>query len=424
MTEQHFELIVAGGGYAGCAAALAAARDGCRVLLIEDGGALGGAAVNCLVNPFMDWFTTIEKNGKRERLSLSAGIFEEIRARMAALGGSKSHIFHEEYLKIALDRMLAEAGVTVLFHSRICQAAVEGGKLVSISCANISGLQEYSADYWIDCTGDASLAMLSGCPFRLGREEDSLCQPMTLCFRMVNVDTEHIDRSDIDRLYQQAQKEGRIRNPREDVLMFNTLVPGMIHFNSTRIVKLNPTDPADVSNAEALAREQMMELIDFLCTEVSAFKNARLVSSASHIGVRESRMINGQYLLTENDLKNCTRFDDAIAAGNYDIDIHNPEGTGTSHYYFKPGEYYTIPYRSLVPQCISNLLVAGRCISVTHAAQASIRIMPIVCTLGEAAGTAAAQARRKHLSSMQDVDIRNLQNTLVHNGAFIGISFK
>ena len=130
-------------------------------------------------------------------------------------------------------------------------------------------------------------------------------------------------------------------------------------------------------------------------------------------------MIDGLYLLTEEDLKNCTRFEDAIAAGNYDIDIHNPEGTGTSHYYFKPGEYYTIPYRSLIPRGLSNLLVAGRCISVTHAAQASIRIMPIVCTLGEAAGTAAALAFQNS-QAVFDVSISQLQQLLTQNGAFIG----
>lgn len=419
MCANHFDVIVAGGGYTGCAAALAASRNGCRVLVIEEGGALGGAAVNCLVNPFMDWFTTVEKNGSRERLCLSAGIFEEIRSRMAELGALKSHIFHEEYLKIVLDRMLAEAGVTVLFHSRVCGAHMEDGRLVSVSCANIGGVQSYSADYWVDCTGDASLAVLCGCPYRLGREGDSLCQPMTLCFRMVNVDTDQIDRATIDRQYQQAQREGRIQNPREDVLMFNTLVPGMIHFNSTRIIKLDPTDPMAVSRAEALGREQMLELINFLCAEVPAFKNAKLVSSAAHIGVRESRMIDGLYILNENDLKNCTRFEDAIAAGNYDIDIHNPEGTGTSHYYFKPGEYYTIPYRSLVPVGVDNLLVAGRCISVTHAAQASIRIMPIVCTLGEAAGTALALAHHDSCA-VYKVDVHELRRRLEVQGAFIG----
>ena len=118
-----------------------------------------------------------------------------------------------------------------------------------------------------------------------------------------------------------------------------------------------------------------------------------MTHSAGEIGARESRMIDGEYLLTEEDLRDCVKFDDAIAAGNYDIDIHNPEGTGTSHYYFPAGTWYTIPYRSLLPKNADNLLVAGRCISSTHEAQASYRVMPIVTTLGQAAGRRLREER-------------------------------
>ncbi len=142
--------------------------------------------------------------------------------------------------------------------------------------------------------------------------------------------------------------------------------------------------------------------------------------TASEIGVRESRMIVGDYVLTESDCKNCIKFDDAIAACNYDIDIHNPEGTGTSHYYFPEGQYYTIPYRSLIPKGASNMLVAGRCISSDHGAQASYRIMPTVCCIGEAAGTAAAIAS-KYGANLRAIDTKELQNSLKRNGAFLGI---
>jgi hypothetical protein len=142
--------------------------------------------------------------------------------------------------------------------------------------------------------------------------------------------------------------------------------------------------------------------------------------TAGEIGVRESRMIVGDYILTENDCKNCARFDDAIAACNYDIDIHNPEGTGTSHYYFPEGQYYTIPYRSLIPKGINNMLVAGRCISSDHGAQASYRIMTTVCCIGEAAGTAAALAS-KSKTDVRSVDVKELQSSLTQNGAFLGI---
>ena len=141
--------------------------------------------------------------------------------------------------------------------------------------------------------------------------------------------------------------------------------------------------------------------------------------TAPQIGVRESRKIEGEYVLTGDDLVSCVKFEDSIAAGNYDIDIHNPEGGGTSHYYFKDGEYYTIPYRCLIPKGGKNLLVAGRCVSATHEAQASVRIMPIVCCIGEAAGTAAAAAHKRGVA-VNEADVPEIQNILRGNGAFIG----
>ena len=151
---------------------------------------------------------------------------------------------------------------------------------------------------------------------------------------------------------------------------------------------------------------------------VPGCEKAQLVFSAPVTGVRESRMIDGEHVLTAEELIACTRFEDRIACGNYDIDIHNPEGSGTSHRFFPAGEYYTIPYRSLIPKGADNLLVAGRCISCTHEAQASIRIMPIVCTLGEAAGTAAAVALDSGCS-VRDVDVPELQDRLRKAGACI-----
>jgi hypothetical protein len=192
----------------------------------------------------------------------------------------------------------------------------------------------------------------------------------------------------------------------------------MLHFNTTRVVKKNPTDPFDVTEAEIIARRQVFEMYDFLKANAKGFENSCLLMTASEIGVRESRMIVGEYILTEKECRDCTKFDDAIAACNYDIDIHNPEGAGTSHYYFGPGEYYTIPYRCLIPKGTKNMLVAGRCISSDHGAQASYRIMPTVCTIGEAAGTAMSLYNG---TDVRDVDVKKLQEILKKNNAFIGI---
>lgn len=422
MVMQAYDVIVAGGGLTGCAAAIAAARQGMRVLLVEQSGFLGGALGNALVNPFMAYWTSVEEGGEKKKLQLSAGLFSEILEELETIGGLKGTMFHEEYMKLVLDRMVAASGAKALLHVTLCGVQKENSGIRSIEVVGKSGRLTFSARYFIDCTGDADLAVMAGCPTHLGRPEDHLCQPMTLCFRLSNVDMDAYaqNRSKINGLYQQFQREGKIKNPREDVLIFHHPVKNTLHFNTTRVVKLNPVDPFDLTAAEMQAREQMFEMYHFLRENIEGFENADISMSAPQIGVRESRMIDGRHVLTVEELKDCTRFDDAIAAGNYDVDIHNPSGAGTSHYYFKEGEYYTIPYRSLQPLGANNLLVAGRCISSTHEAQASYRIMPIVTTLGEAAGVAAAVAAKQD-ATVADADIREIQSILKQNGAFIGI---
>ena len=422
---KKYDIIVAGGGFAGAAAAISAGRLGKKVLLFDKSNCLGGAACNCLVFPFMPYTTKID--GKKK--DLSAGIFAEIIDRMNEIRlqtGETRHMegrsaFSEEHLKLVLNRMAQEAGVELLYHAFLSGVKTNGQKIESVSVAAKSGVTELFADMFIDATGDADLAYLSGCPYHLGREDDNLCQPMTLCFRVANVDMEKFieEKPKINELYKKLKAEGKIRNPREDVLVFTNLVQkNILHFNTTRIVKLNPTDPFDVTKAEIEAREQVFELYLLIKNNFESFRNAELLSTAADIGVRESRMIDGLHLLTGKELVDCAKFEDSIACGNYDIDIHSPDGAGTSHHYFKEGTYYEIPYRCLVPQNIDNLLVAGRCISADHEAQASVRIMPIVCCLGEAAGTAAAVAH-KNGTSTKNADISQIQKILIGNGAVI-----
>jgi len=183
---------------------------------------------------------------------------------------------------------------------------------------------------------------------------------------------------------------------------------------------MDPTSPEDVTKAELLARRQVFEIYEFLKKHADGLENSFLMMTAAEIGVRESRMIVGDHVLTEQDCVSLTKFEDAIAACKYDIDIHNPEGTGTYIYKFPKGEYYTIPYRSLIPKDADNLLVAGRCISTDHVAQSSYRIMPTVCCLGEAAGVAAALAKRDGVG-VREINVTELQTTLKNSGAFIGI---
>lgn len=421
---KKYDLIVAGGGMSGVAAAISAARAGLSVLIFDKSNCFGGAAVNCLVQPFMPYVTTVDS----KNIKLTQGVFKEIGEKLAERNSfePRTHkrgydtYFHDEYLKLVLNRMVAGSGAEILFHANLVGATAENGKVktVTVSCKGI--LYEFASDYFIDATGDASLAYMSGCSFRLGRSQDNLCQPMTLCFRLINVETEKVNRKEINEKYQTLKAEGKITNPREDVLIFPSLLDGVLHFNTTRIVKLNPTDIFDITKAEIQAREQVFEIYDFLKSNFEAFKNSELIMTANEIGVRESRMIDGEYVLTGQDLLQMKRFDDTIALGNYDIDIHNPEGTGTSHHYFSSGEYYNIPYRCLIPKGFDNLLVAGRCISVDHEAQASIRVMNIVCSIGHACGEAVALAFETN-SNTKDIDVKILQKNLIKHGAIINV---
>ncbi len=412
-----YDIVVVGGGFAGVGAAISAAREGKSVLLIEQSGSLGGAASNCLVMPFMEYWTY--PDGTKERLFLVRGIFEEIMDKLRKAGMAEDTAFNSEFLKILLDRMMNEYGVQVLFHTTVTGAVKVGRQLREVSVATVAGVMNFGAKIFIDATGDANLCALSGCDFMLGRKSDSLCQPMTLCFRLSGVSWDKMlsERDAMQKLYEQYRSDGKIKNPRENILLFKTLDKNVIHFNSTRVVKLNPTDPFELSRAEVEAREQMAELVGFLKENVSAFADAQIVSSASSIGVRESRMVVGEHILTGDELIATLKFDDAVAAGNYDIDIHNPEGSGTSHYYFQRGTYYTIPYRSLVAKDLDNMLVAGRCISCDHEAQASIRIMPICCATGEAAGVGASVAV-SDCCAAKYADISKIQSTLKKHGVF------
>lgn len=415
---KKYDVVVVGGGFAGVAAAIAAAREGSSVLLVDKSNALGGAAVNSLVIPFMPYTTRIDG----EEVALSQGIFKTIKEKLDERGATRNNLFLEEELKFLLNDMVREAGVELLYHAYLFAAKKNGEKIESLSFATRSGVTEVEADYFIDTTGDAQIAYLSGCPFVLGRESDNLCQPMTLCFRVGNVDVEafYETKEELKQKYREAKARGEITNPREDILLFRSPIPNVMHFNTTRVIKLDPTSAEDVTKAEIIARDQVKEIYEFMKQNGSGLENSFLMMTASEIGVRESRKIVGDYVLTEEDCRAFTKFEDSVAACNYDIDIHNPEGSGTSHYFFPVGEYYTIPYRSLIPTGVGNMLVAGRCISSDHGAQASYRIMPTVCTIGEAAGVAAALAA-KNGCPVREINVNELQSILKNNGAFIGI---
>ena len=408
--NKKYDLIVVGGGFAGVCAAMEAARHGKDVLLVDKYNCLGGTAQGGLVLPFMPYSTREEGNDR----PLTGDLFLEIIEGLDALGGlgANRKCFDEEILKLVLQRMCLKYGVKLLFNTTVIGAEVKDEKVISLSAWGKSKALTLTADNYIDATGDAELSVLAGASYQLGREEDNLCQPMTLSFRVGGVDipTAREHRQMLNEKYLQWQAEGKITNPRENVLLFATCHDTVYHFNTTRVVKLDPTDPEQVTQAEIIAREQVFEIMALL-KEIPGYEKAFLQSTALQIGIRESRMVEGLYKLTVEDLKGLARFDDAIAVANYDIDIHNPEGSGTSHYYFAPGDWYEIPYRCLVPKGFTNMLVAGRCISSTHEAQASYRIMPYCAELGQAAGAAVAVAMDGG-TDLPGVDIKKVQTIL------------
>lgn len=418
--NRKYDLIVVGGGLAGVSAAISAAKKGVDVLLVERYNCLGGAAANALVMPFMPYWTKDKET--KEKKFLCGDIFHEIISEMWELAGnqnSKDYLtdFDEEILKLVLNRMCKKYGVSLLFNTTVTGVMLDGSRINSIRAFGRGLFVDLYADHFIDATGDAELSVIAGCSCRLGREKDSLCQPMTLCFRMGGVDKEKYvqNRNKINPLYREYQQKGFIKNPREDVLIFGNLNRGVLHFNTTRIVKKNPTDIFEVTEAEIDAREQVYEIHKFLKENIEGFENSKVLSTAIQIGIRESRKVDGEYVLTQEDLVSLARFPDAIAVANYDIDIHNPEGTGTSHHYFGLGEWYEIPYRCLIPKGKDNLLVAGRCISATHEAQASFRIMPYCAELGHAAGTAVSVAK-KNGTTVRDVDVAEVREILKKEG--------
>ena len=408
-----YDLIVVGGGFGGVCATISASRQGLKVLLVEKSNCLGGTATNGLVLPFMPNETKI----KGKMTSLSSGIFKEIHKALEKRQAMYYESFLEEELKLVLSRMVIDSGAEILYHASLCDVSYTDGKISSISVLTIEGKRTFEADYFIDATGNAQLAFYAKLPFKLGREVDSLCQPMTLSFRVGGVDTnaffESFDVLNIK--YKEEKENGSIKNPRENILVFKTPIDGILHFNSTRIVKKNPTSAVDLTEAEIEAREQVYELFEFMKKYGKGLDKSYILSTGNEIGVRESRKIVGEYTLTEKECIECTKFDDYIAFCNYDIDIHNPEGTGTSHHYFKDGEYYQIPYRCLIPKNTENILVVGRCISCDHGAQASLRIMPVVASIGEAGGIAISLAK-KNGASTQSINIKELQSILKNNG--------
>jgi hypothetical protein len=386
------------------------------------------------------------------------GLAQELVDRLMALGASPGHItdtsdycptitpFDSEALKLAAMRMVTQAGATILYNTWITGVLKAGAAVRGVEVVNKGGRAELLADVLIDCTGDADVAALAGAPVELGREDDGLVQPVSLMFKLANVDNEalraytaaHPEEASLTPqqaeayLRQKLNKNtgfreklrawiaaGKIPIQREDILFFNTVHEDEVIVNTSRVAQVNPLDPWAMSAAENLAREQVFALFDFFRSEIPGFANARLVAVGSRVGVRESRRIVGDYTLTAEDIMSERRFADAIARSAYPVDIHSlrpGENENTAFPY--RGQVYEIPYRCLLPQQVEQLLVAGRSISATHEAQGSIRVSPNCMAFGQAAGTAALLSLRQECPP-REVDVQELRRVLREQGAIL-----
>ncbi len=441
---REYDVLVIGGGNAGCAAALAAARNGARVLLVERYGFLGGTATASMVGPWMTFHSGDDR--------IVGGIAQEIVERLVARGGSPGHIhdasdyvptitpFDPEIHKALLFEMMRESGVTLLLHAWFLDAVVENGRVAGARFATVGGIREYRAQRTIDATADAYVAASAGVATQQGDARGRV-QPASLMFRLSHVDLAALStyvrqrpeqmRSSLKmhertpealsavaglyELWEAARASGAVSVPRELVSFFATPYADEVTVNMTRVVGVDPLDPDDLTRAEVEARAQVMQLLDFFRKDVPGFANARIAATATQIGVRESRRIVGEYTLTADDVLHARTFDDAVARSAYPIDIHNPSGSGTTTHRLPAGASYEIPYRCLVPRGVDDLLVAGRCISTTHEALASTRLTPTVMTLGQAAGTAAALSLQQHLTP-RALDPALLRERLVRDG--------
>jgi len=283
----------------------------------------------------------------------------------------------------------------------------------------------------VDCMGDGDMAARAGAAFEVGRPEDSLVQPMTLMFRMVEFQyaafegyvREHPDQwggvHGLWDLIRQATEASELNLAREDLLMFGTPHEHEVAINSTRVTQVLGTDVWDLTYAEWEGRRQMRQIAAFLRKYVPGFETAYVAQSGVHVGVRETRRIVGEYQLTADDLLSVRKFDDVVARGSYPLDIHSPTGKGTRLQKLPPGEAYDIPLRSLIPKGVDRLLVAGRCISGTHEAQSSYRAMPIAMATGQAAGVCAALAASRTVGP-REIPVSDVQAELIRQGANLG----
>ncbi|MBP3328136.1 MAG: FAD-dependent oxidoreductase [Clostridia bacterium] len=412
------DVFVAGGGAAGVSAAVAAARMGKQVFLAEASGCFGGLGTSGLVPAFAPFDDGVN--------ILSDGIGYEIRQKLKnAVALRNWTTLDTEELKRVYDDIITQAGVKFSFFTTVYDVIVKDGSIEGVILGSKSGLFAVKAKIYIDCTGDGDLCAFGGAEYEKG-DPNGAVMPPTLCSIWSGIDKDKCNEPWNEHV-EQAYKDG--------VLSYEDRhIPGFFHGNDGisggnigHIFDVDPTDEAELTDGMLWGRKSMVEFENYFKNYFSGYNNLRLVSTASTLGVRESRRIKCDYTLNVDDFINRSVFEDEIGRYCYPVDIHvmstdKEEYERFSKEYrtslrYKNGESYGIPYRCLIPVSFKNALVAGRCIGTDRQMQASIRVMPGCFITGQAAGTAAALACEEQ--DVRKISIKELQQSLVKGGAYL-----
>jgi hypothetical protein len=402
-TPNPFEVIVVGAGAGGICAAVAAARSGARTLLLEKAPAIGGTGVHSPVSLICKFHAT---DHRPINMGLHRELFFEVyRYSTRDKRASAPRLTYDEKQLAERYRTLlaAESNITVRTGAGVESVEVDDRRITAVVLENGD---RYEAPVFIDATADGNLAALAGAGSHKGREQDGALQSATLVFGMSGIDKTRLKQpefstrgglaslwQELSVLYREAKAAGKTDNPKKGVVCFPYPDGDRLLFNANEVLGVDPTEPGSVEQAMQTGRRYVDELVEILRTH-PAFSGAKVDFVASKMGVREGRRVVGDYCLTEHDCLGEARFEDMVAACAYEIDIHDPEGGETRMVDIPGSGYYHIPYRCLIAADLDNLLLGSRCISGTHEAHSSYRVIAGVSAIGQAAGTAAALAAR------------------------------
>lgn len=419
------DILIVGGGAAGTLAAVTAARRGLKVLLVESKGALGGSRTMMGVDTFNGFFSPGDRVFQVVG-GISYEVVERLLSREAAFirqntfGSGPVVTYNMEELKILYEEMVLEAGGRLLYYTSTPQVTVRDGLIESVSLCNKAGIYPVRAKVVIDCSGDLDIGVLAGEDYEHAGKDGMPVQSLTAVFYMANVDNDRafsLSQEERTKIMRDAHASGKYNLTRIGGSIHPTPHKGLVHANLTRIPNVDAVDPEALTYAEIEGRRQVKEYARFLINEYPGFENAYLAAAAPVIGIRETRRLIGEYVLTGDDIRKGAKFYDAVACCAAPIEDHDA-GRGVRWDFLAAGAYYQIPYRSLLPRKTGNLLVAGRCLSATHDGQASARNSAQCMAMGEAAGTAAALAVAEGVSPRM-IHPEKLKDSLLEQGVIL-----